>query len=113
MLYTLLIVIIVIAAVLLGLVVLMQNSKGGGLSSTFASAGQVMGVRRAADGLEKITWGLAIAIVFLSFLSTFFMNSGGSSQKEQQRGSKASQAQSTEIPTAMPSAAPAGENYGE
>lgn len=110
--YTVLIVIIVIAAVLLGLVVLMQNSKGGGLSSTFSSSSQIMGVRKTADFLEKATWGLAITIVVLSFLSTFFAGSGHSEGNERQ-GSKASQAQSTEtqIPTATPVAAPpSGEN---
>ena len=107
--YTVLIVVIVIAAVLLGLAVLMQNSKGGGLSSTFSSSSQIMGVRRTADFLEKATWVLAITIVALSFLSTFLAGSGGSSHKEQQRGSKASQVQSTEMPMAAPAAAPAAE----
>jgi preprotein translocase subunit SecG len=109
--YLVLIVIIVIAAVLLGLAVLMQNSKGGGLSSTFSSSSQIMGVRRTADFLEKATWGLAIAIVVLSFASTYFTRSGGSPGREQQQGSKA---QPTEqpMPVAAPSTAPA-ENFPE
>jgi preprotein translocase subunit SecG len=66
--FTLLITLIVIASVLLVLVVLAQNSKGGGLSSQFGGSGtsQVMGVKRTGDILEKITWGLAIAILVLS-----------------------------------------------
>ena len=41
----------------------MQNSKGGGLASNFSGAGQVMGVRKTADFLEKSTWTLAVALV--------------------------------------------------
>lgn len=42
---------------------LVQNSKGGGLASNFSGAGQVMGVRKTADFLEKSTWTLAVALV--------------------------------------------------
>jgi preprotein translocase subunit SecG len=86
--YTFLIVLIVLAAFLLGLVVLMQNSKGGGLSSTFASSSQFMGVRKTADFLEKATWGLAIGIVLLCFLSSYFVKSASGSS-DQPSGSKA------------------------
>ena len=94
--YTALIVLIVIAALLLGLVVLMQNSKGGGLSSTFASSSQFMGVRKTADFLEKLTWGLAIGIVVLCFASSIFSGSA-SKESEGQRSSKAAGAQ-TSVP---------------
>ena len=70
--FTFIITLIVIASLLLILVVLAQNSKGGGLSSQFGGGGatsQVMGVKRTGDLLEKLTWGLAIAIFILS-LST-------------------------------------------
>lgn len=62
---------IVIVAVLLVLVVLAQNSKGGGLSSQFGGSGasQIMGVKRTSDFLEKLTWGLAIAMVVLTISS--------------------------------------------
>lgn len=68
---TLVVTLIAITAVLLVLVVLAQNSKGGGLSSQFGGTGasQLMGVKRTTDLLEKITWGLAIALVILT-LST-------------------------------------------
>ena len=102
--YTFLIVLIVIAAFLLGLVVLMQNSKGGGLSSTFASSSQFMGVRKTADFLEKMTWGLAVGIVVLCFASSIFAGSGAK-KTEKQQGSKAAGAQ-TSAP--MPMQAPAG-----
>ncbi|MDR0368657.1 MAG: preprotein translocase subunit SecG [Bacteroidales bacterium] len=98
--YTFLIVLIVLAAFLLGLVVLMQNSKGGGLSSTFASSSQFMGVRKTADFLEKATWGLAIGIVVLCFLSGYFVKSasGGSDQPSGSKAASGAQAPSSTIP---------------
>jgi preprotein translocase subunit SecG len=63
-------VLILIVCVLLSLIVLVQNSKGGGLSSSFASNNQIMGVRRTADVLEKTTWGFAIALFALCLLGT-------------------------------------------
>ena len=68
---TLVVTLIAITAVLLVLVVLAQNSKGGGLTSQFGGSGasQLMGVKRTTDLLEKITWGLAVALVVLT-LST-------------------------------------------
>ena len=95
--YTFLIVLIVLAALLLGLVVLMQNSKGGGLSSTFASSNQFMGVRKTADFLEKATWGLAVGIVILCFVSSFFAKSVSRSS-DQPSGSKAASGTQTAMP---------------
>jgi preprotein translocase subunit SecG len=63
-------VLVIAVCALLVLVILVQNSKGGGLASNFASSNQVMGVRKTADFLEKATWGLAIALLLLSLLST-------------------------------------------
>ena len=60
----------IIVCILLALIVLIQNSKGGGLSSSFASNNQIMGVRRTADVLEKTTWGFAIALFVLCLLGT-------------------------------------------
>ena len=73
----LLVILIVIVSLLLMLVILAQNSKGGGLSSQFGGSGtsQLMGVKRTGDLLEKITWGLAIALLALT-LSTSFMIDG-------------------------------------
>ncbi|HET6243253.1 MAG: preprotein translocase subunit SecG [Bacteroidetes bacterium] len=62
-------VLLVIVCILLVLVVLVQNPKGGGLSSSFSSSTQIMGVRKTADFLEKATWSLAIALVALSLFS--------------------------------------------
>jgi preprotein translocase subunit SecG len=69
-LYILVSVLILIACILLVLVVLVQNSKGGGLAANFGSTGQMMGVRKTADFLEKTTWSLAIALLALCLIST-------------------------------------------
>ena len=69
--YTVLVVLAVIVSVLLCFVVLIQESKGGGLSSSFASSNQIMGVRKTTDVIEKATWGLAIAMVVLSVICAY------------------------------------------
>ena len=63
-------IIIVIAAILLVGIVVIQNSKGGGLAAGFASANQVMGVRKTTDSLEKLTWWFAGIIVACCILAT-------------------------------------------
>lgn len=68
--YALITVLIFIVCILLVLIVLVQNSKGGGLASNFQSSGQVMGVRKTADFLEKATWGLAGALLVLSVMGS-------------------------------------------
>ncbi|WP_422358493.1 preprotein translocase subunit SecG [Reichenbachiella sp.] len=72
--FTTIVVLIVFVAVALVLVVLAQNSKGGGLTSQFGGSGtsQLMGVKKTGDLLEKLTWGLAIALISLT-LSTKFL----------------------------------------
>lgn len=71
--YNVLIVLIIIAAILLAIIVLIQESKGGGLASGFSASNAIMGVRRTTDLIEKATWGLAIAVVVLSVISTYVM----------------------------------------
>lgn len=73
---------ILLASILLILVVLVQNSKGGGLSSTFASSNQVMGVRKTTDFLEKSTWTLVTVLVVLCLASTIVSKSGSDSSKK-------------------------------
>lgn len=80
--YLFITVLIIIACILLVLVVLVQNSKGGGLASGFAASGQVMGVRKTADFLEKLTWGLAIGVIALSLLANFALPQKGEKEKE-------------------------------
>lgn len=82
--YVFLSILIVLASIALVFVVTIQNSKGGGLASGFASSNNVMGVRRTTDLIEKITWGLAIAVAVLAIVSvrwaphTTNIKSGGS-----------------------------------
>ena len=61
MAYTLLVVLIVLVAILM-----IQESKGGGLASNFSSTNSIMGVRKTTDIVEKLTWGLAAALVVIS-----------------------------------------------
>ena len=68
--YTLITVLLFIICVLLILIVLVQNSKGGGLASNFQASNQIMGVRKTADFLEKTTWVLAGALLFLCILGS-------------------------------------------
>lgn len=76
--YGLIIGIIIFVSVLLVLIILVQNPKGGGLSSSFSSSNQFMGVKRTADFIEKTTWGLAAGIIFLSVMATMVpRNQGG------------------------------------
>jgi len=70
MIYNIVIVLIIIVCILLVLIVLVQNSKGGGLASNFASSGQIMGVRRTTDFLEKATWTLAGALLLFSLIAS-------------------------------------------
>ena len=64
--YTLFVVFIVIAALLMIGIVLIQESKGGGLASQFSGYNQIGGVRKTTDFIEKMTWGLAAAMVVIS-----------------------------------------------
>ena len=68
---TLLSILIIIISIAMGFFVLIQESKGGGLASNFASSNQIMGVHRTTDLVEKITWGLAIAIMVLCLVCAF------------------------------------------
>ena len=71
--YSLIIFLVLFASVLMCGIVLIQESKGGGLASSFSAQNSLMGVRKTTDLLEKCTWGLAIAMVVLSIISTSFV----------------------------------------
>ena len=66
MAYTLFVILIILASILIVFIVLIQESKGGGLASNFSSTNSIMGVRKTTDLVEKLTWGLAAAMVILS-----------------------------------------------
>jgi preprotein translocase subunit SecG len=82
--YTLYIGLTLFAGVLLVLVVLAQNSKGGGLSSQFggSSASNLIGVKKTGDLLERLTWGLAIAMMVFTLATNFTTPSPTSTSDE-------------------------------
>lgn len=72
MLGVLLTVIIAIVSVLLILIILVQNPKGGGLNSAFggaSAASQMLGAARSSDMVEKVTWGLASALLIFCLIA--------------------------------------------
>lgn len=83
--YTVIVILILIVSVFLALAVLIQNSKGGGLAANFSAPNQIMGVRKTTETIEKITWGLLIALVVLSLAATLSIprqNSGAAMETE-------------------------------
>ena len=96
---------IIVVCVLLILVVLVQNSKGGGISSNFSAANQIMGARRGNDFIEKATWTLAILLLVFSLLST--PKKAGSSDENETEGSllKSKVQNSVGAPAASPAPA--------
>lgn len=80
--YVFLSILIVLASIAIVFVITIQNSKGGGLASGFAASNNVMGVRRTTDLIEKITWGLAIAIAVLAIISVKWVPRSTNTQSE-------------------------------
>ncbi|MFM9943763.1 MAG: preprotein translocase subunit SecG [Bacteroidia bacterium] len=72
----------IIACVLLIIIVLIQNPKGGGLAANFSAANQILGVNKTTEGVEKITWILAISLLVFSLGGPFFISRDGGSGKE-------------------------------
>jgi preprotein translocase subunit SecG len=68
---------ITLVCFLLIIAIMVQNPKGGGLSSSFGGGGQIGGVQKTTDFLDKSTWYLAGALVVLIFLSTLSFPKGG------------------------------------
>ncbi|WP_235296330.1 preprotein translocase subunit SecG [Portibacter marinus] len=69
-------VIIALICILLMLVVLIQNPKGGGVDSTFGGQGanQMFGAAKSTDFIEKLTWGLAIALFAMCIVTVLVVN---------------------------------------
>ncbi len=65
-------VLIALVSVLLMGAVLIQNPKGGGVDSTFGgnASNQMFGAAKSTDFIEKVTWGLAIALFALCIITT-------------------------------------------
>ena len=111
--YTFCIVVILLASVSLIFVVLVQSPKGG-MAANFGAANQVMGVRDAANGVEKFTWAMALVIVVLSLVATLSMDKGtvAASNKDLEKDANALIEMTQEVPVmpqAVPAEAPASE----
>jgi preprotein translocase subunit SecG len=104
--YVAITVFLIIICVLLALVVLIQNSKGGGLASGFSSSNQIMGVRKTTDVLEKLTWGLAIALMIFSITGTLVLPKN---QETQASSAIQEQIDNAAIPTPGMPQAPIGQ----
>ena len=63
-------ILVLLASILLIFVVYIQNPKGGGLSSDFGSPGQLGGVKKTNEFIDKLTWSLAGIIVAASIIIT-------------------------------------------
>lgn len=68
--FTIFLVLITIVCFLLVVVIMVQNPKGGGLSSTLGGGGQIGGVQKTSDFLDKSTWTLAASLIALILLSS-------------------------------------------
>ena len=74
---SLILIIGLIAAALMITIVLIQNPKGGGLASNFSSSNQIFGVKRTSEGVEKLTWIFAVAILVVSLAASSYNGSRG------------------------------------
>ncbi len=91
---TVFIVLALLASVGLILVVVVQKSKGGGLASSFASANNIMGVRKSTDALEKMTWSFFGALAVLCVIVSMVLFQGHGTNDAMQEGlEKAAQSQ--------------------
>lgn len=103
--------IIVICALLI-LVVLVQNSKGGGISSNFSAANQIMGARRGTDFIEKATWTLAILLLVFSLLSTPRKSDSSTGGTETEGSITKQKASGAVMPASQPATQPAAQPTG-
>ena len=71
--------IVIVCFAIVGIVVI-QNPKGGGINSGFGSVNQIAGVKQMTDGVEKITWMLALGLFVLCLASAYFFGKGQSKQ---------------------------------
>jgi preprotein translocase subunit SecG len=94
--YVFITILIIVVCVLLGAVVLIQNPKGGGVSASFGGVSQqLLGARRSTDVVEKLTWGLAFALIFLCLATTVFVPKKSATQKEAVQKSEIEQYQNS------------------
>ncbi len=111
MLYTIILSIITLVSVLLVIVILLQPGQGQGISGGLAggqAGGQGLGARRTADLLSKSTTVLGAALLALSVLANFAIDSGGTTESAvQQSGVEAPTEQTDGLDASQsPSAVP-------
>ncbi len=97
--YTLILTLIIIVSVALTFIVLIQKPKGGGIASNFSGGSQIMGVKRTNEIVEKLTWGLAIALLFLTMSSNLFISS---SSESGEKSVIQEQIDNNDLPEALP-----------
>ena len=74
------ILIILVSILIIGIVVI-QNPKGGGVSSGFGSVNQIAGVKQMTEGVERITWILAVVLFVLCLASAYILGGSNGSAK--------------------------------
>ena len=77
--YTSIVILIVLASIFMCLIVLIQESKGGGLAADYSNNNQILGAPKTTNFIEKATWFLAGAMIFLSIISVAFLPGTSSS----------------------------------
>jgi preprotein translocase subunit SecG len=75
----------IIVSLFLIIVVLVQNPKGGGISSNFGAPGQLGGVKRANDFIEKATWSLATGLAVIALIAVITIDKPNRPAPEQEQ----------------------------
>lgn len=75
--YTSIVILVVLASIMMCLIVLIQESKGGGLAADYSNNNQILGAPKTTNFVEKATWFLAGAMIFLSVISVGFLPKQG------------------------------------
>ena len=104
--YTTVIVLILVVCVVLVAVVLLQNSKGGGLAANFSAPNQILGVRKATENIEKLTWWLFAILLVLSLTATALIPHHDAGQDASQFKDLAGNVQNASAPTMPEGTAP-------
>lgn len=67
-------ILLVILSLFIIMIVLVQNPKGNAMTSGFAgAASNIIGVQKTGDVLEKATWGTMALLMFIAFVTAFFI----------------------------------------
>lgn len=107
--FTILTVLVILASILLILVVLLQSGKDGGLATNFVAGNQTFGVRKTADVLEKLTWGLVAFILVVAIVSSFTLGKKGGNSNSIDEAIQEAATEQPAFPSAPSQEAPAAE----